>query len=157
MFSFVRHPFERLVSAYMDKVVEESRWKPLSNLKSFSEFVEFTLKQNREKNVNIHMQPFVKRCHYCSIPYDVVGRIETFDEDVKYIIIKNRLEDILPLEDTLSLHENKSGEKTKEAKERNSLKLFSELNKKQIHQLYQMYQMDFEMFRYNASAYFMLS
>ena len=56
-----------------------------------------------------------------------------------------------------SLHKNESGEKTKEAKERHSLQLFSELNKKQSHQLYQMYQMDFEMFRYNASAYFMLS
>ena len=31
----------------------------------------------------IHLEPFLERCQYCNIPYDVIGRIETFNEDVR--------------------------------------------------------------------------
>ena len=87
----------------------------------------------------------------------MIGRIETFNEDVKYIIIKNKLKYILPLAETLELHKNEHGQSTNDEREQRSLKLFSELDKTHIQQLYEIYKMDFEMFRYNVSAYFGLS
>ena len=162
MFSFVRHPFERLVSTFMDKVLDrvdrvDSVQFVQRNITAFPEFVEIILKQHREENMNKHMKPFQQRCQYCTIPYDVIGRMETFDEDLKYIIIKNKLEDILPLEVTVGLHKNGHGKDTREERENHSLKLFSELDKNQIEQLYEIYKIDFELFRYNVSAYFDLS
>ena len=156
MFSFVRHPFERLVSTYTGKVVGRNKDWLHFNLKSFPDFIQFVLKQHKEGDMNKHVKPFVERCQYCKIPYDVIGRIETFDEDVKYIIMKNKLEDVLPLEETLGLHKNEHGKNTTEERERHSLELFSELDKQEIQQLYEIYKMDFEMFRYNVSAYFRL-
>ena len=71
--------------------------------------------------------------------------------------LQNKLEDILPLEETVVLHKNGHGKDTIQERERNSLKLFSELDKNQIQQLYEIYKIDFKLFRYNVSAYFNLS
>ena len=122
--------------------------------KTFPDFIEFVLRQHKENNVDIHVKTFVQNCQYCNIPYNVIGRIESFQEDVKYILIKNHLEDTLPLKETLNFHKNQKGKGSKRSKEKKSLKLFSQLTRTQIRQLYEIYKMDFKLFNYDASEYF---
>jgi hypothetical protein len=75
---------------------------------SFSSFVNHVLKEYKEsdcyKSYNLpcstidgHWMPFNARCSYCDIPYNVIGRIETLEEDVQYILLKQKLTDIIPL------------------------------------------------------------
>ena len=142
-FTFVRHPFERLVSAYLDKIDRKKT--------SFPEFVDRVLREFETTKVNIHWKSFFDRCFHCDIPYNVIGRIETFQEDVQYIILKNNLEKILDLETTLQFHSLNSSKKDTK---KESLYHFLKLNLTQIQQLYAVYQMDFEMFNYDADIYF---
>ena len=174
LFSFVRHPFERLVSAYKEKFVmtsildekgQEERLKEFFFFKtnpkyrewykkdhSFSSFVELVLKeysQSRQLSwpwkINGHWTPMSMRCFYCDVRYDVIGRMETFSDDLKYIIMKNKLGDILS--------EDKKVRTTGGSPKDDALRYFSQLRKEQIRSLYEVYKMDFKLFGYNVDEY----
>ena len=174
LFSFIRHPFERLVSAYKEKFVmtsildekgQEKRLKEFFFFKtnpeyrewytkdhSFSSFVELVLKEYSQSknlkwtwNMNGHWTPMSMSCFYCDVKYDVIGRMETFSDDLKYIIMKNKLGDIL-LED-------KKVRTTGGSPKDDALRYFSQLRKEQIRSLYEVYKMDFKLFGYNADEY----
>ena len=164
VFSFVRHPFERLVSAYKDKVLRGGCKKMygaereyFDRHKSFPDFIRFVSKQHKNNSVvNGHWNLLSQNCQHCSIPYNVVGKLETFDEDVNYIILKNGLEHILPVENAKKVKLNTTSRKSKTNKKKESLTYFSKLTKEQIKELYQIYKIDFEMFGYEASDYLLL-
>jgi hypothetical protein len=59
------------------------------------------------RTINEHWRPFYARCSYCDITYNVIGRVETFEEDFRYILLKQNLTNILPLKQT-GVHKNKS-------------------------------------------------
>ena len=113
----------RLVSAYVNKVVDHpNSLKSLRTMKdkSFSSFVNHVLKEYKESDcyhsynrpcfaIDQHWRPFNARCSYCDIPYNVIGRLETLEEDVRYILLKQNLTHIIPLEKT-SIHAQISGE-----------------------------------------------
>lgn len=156
-FSFVRHPFERLVSAYKDKVLSNKgeffRGKILpsvanewyQNNHSFPSFVEFILNGYKNHKVfNVHWNPYSGNCNYCSIQFDVIGRMETFNEDVKYIFLKNNL----PINQATADKNSAKSKITISTEE-----YLKQLSKKQIERLYQFYRMDFELFGYNTKPY----
>ena len=170
--SFVRHPFERLVSAYNDKIRE--RWikkkgyqKWFENDTSFSSFVNLVLYQhqtscnpskpqitsskssNNNCESNLHWRPFVIRCSYCDINYDMIGRMETWNDDFNYIIRKRKLEKYFPVQKT----DNRQYHATKQNTTEVTKDLFSNLSKKQKEDLYKMFRIDFEMFNYNPEIY----
>ena len=166
LFSFVRHPFERLVSAYNDRVIQKNilfehgytTW--YNNNHSFPSFVNLVLSEYKKSEcsifydsdclgINIHWKPFTSECSYCNIKYDVIGRMETFNEDVKYIFKKSGLSSILSL-NLFNKFINSSKLKTKVM----TKKYFSQLTENQINELYDMYRMDFEMFGYDPKPYF---
>ena len=110
----------RLVSAYVDKVLHRSDYKyqKLEGL-DFSSFVNHVLNEYNKSdcktsynvpcfNVDVHWRPYNARCSYCDIPYNVIGRVETFEEDVQYILLKQNLTDIISLNSS-SLHTHKGG------------------------------------------------
>ena len=161
-FSFVRHPFERLVSAYKDKVLSNDghyfkysfrnaaalRW--YQNNKSFPAFVDLVLNGYKGIRVpNVHWSPITPHCKYCEIEYDVIGRIETFREDVQYIVVKNNLQNVLPLEKSAVAMNSKKTVSTYSTHD-----YLSQLSKAKIDSLYKFYQLDFELFGYDVTSYF---
>ena len=165
LFTFVRHPFERLISAYKSKVLHrtyigDQRTKALlEDIKSFSDFVDFVIHENDRQGVNAHWKTISQKCHHCAIPYNVIGRMETFDEDLNYIILQLGLENILPIKNINTLsntNRDSKQHKANEDKKKECLEYFSKLTRSQIEQLYQIYKIDFEMFGYSAKDYLSL-
>ena len=100
-----------MVSAYVDKVLGEdyfvSKYKA-SEAPNFSTFINHVLKEYKESDcyqsyslpcfaIDVHWRPYNARCMYCDIPYNVIGRVESFDEDVKYILLRQNLTHLLSL------------------------------------------------------------
>ena len=129
VFSFVRHPFDRLVSAYLDKIegkgpMGEKGYRKLRfklvedygsvNFQSFLKHVRATL-QNYEKciyagqnkkcdsGIDVHWRPFYQRCAYCDMSYDFIGRMENFGADVMEVVERANLTSDISVEEALGL------------------------------------------------------
>ena len=113
-FVFVRHPFERLVSAYHDKFVvkrqsnimrpmikylkgiENKKKESSTNNKfsgiTFPNFVDFVLHEAKSTlsidGSSIHWWPYTELCKLCQIKYDFIGRVETLTNDVRELTRK---------------------------------------------------------------------
>ena len=96
-FSFIRHPFERLVSCYVDRVLvgldPTTKW----NRQPFQAFVQDLLIQAKHQKceerpydckVNSHYRPLMSRCMYCDINYDAFVSQENYAEDLAYIFYR---------------------------------------------------------------------
>ena len=90
-----------------------------------------------------HWKPFISRCAYCSVPYAVISKAETFEEDKRFIgeMAGVQFEDI-------QAHKS-SGGGTKEL----ARKHFEQLDVQTVDQLYEFYKVDFEMFGYSPEVY----
>ena len=100
---FVREPMERLFSCYLDKVVQ-NKHKSLKHFRreilrkgrfksseesdvfldgfvpTFEEFLNYIL-ETPSFSFSSHWEPFWKQCHPCQVNYDVIGKLETAEED----------------------------------------------------------------------------
>lgn len=165
VFTIVRHPFERLVSAYRDKFELAKKYayvyshyaNKILNLSSplqvakhrrptFSEFVDYLLSVHVTQ-FNDHWVPYWLHCHVCEMEYDIIGKMETITEDMEFIAKESGLAAA-----NISLpwaNKKSSGDNV-------SLDYFRKLSVKQVQGLYNIYKPDFEMFGYNADSYFKL-
>ena len=106
-FLFVRDPYGRLFSGYEHKLYNPnlSFWRsygmkiakiirPNPSNESlrfghditFAEFVKYILFQkDRNIQINRHFTPMYQKCDPCRVPYDYVGHLETFRQDVEYL------------------------------------------------------------------------
>ena len=105
---FVRHPFDRILSAYRDKLVAEMFYGKAGNYYKqllpiilnrvrpdllelqidsvylpFEDFLRFIEKGGQDRHVT---PPYERKCQPCLVKYDYIGKVETFDEDMNYII-----------------------------------------------------------------------
>jgi len=91
-FTFVRNPFDRIVSAYFHII--------LGNQKrdiSFKEFVKYNLLDDAGYPLNEHWLP--QHLHtYCDDKcfMDYIGNVETLEDDWKYVAGKIKVNDTLP-------------------------------------------------------------
>jgi len=144
-FIVVRHPFERLVSAYRDKlagftrnpsylamrkhVIDKYRKnkKSKSQIPTFRESFDFILAELEKREagsekilIDGHFMPYSSRCKPCSMSYDVIIKFETLEEDSQYLIEQCGLDDRIGV-----LHENQAptGPETKQGFKNKSKKV----------------------------------
>jgi hypothetical protein len=109
-FIFVRHPFERLVSAYRDRLVNNEiyqktigreivlKYRQNPNQLSletghdvtFPEFVRFVVDEWRDakRHLDVHWRPVVDLCHPCDMQFHFIGKFETLNQDVDLLLGK---------------------------------------------------------------------
>ncbi|XP_073994437.1 carbohydrate sulfotransferase 11 [Rhodnius prolixus] len=165
-FLFVRHPFERLVSAFRNKlepnlmrskyfqsrlgkyIVKRYRRKYNSTRSSagddvtFEEFISY-LTQTRGAGLNEHWQAIHSLCSPCTISYDFVGKYETLTADSDFLLRAIGASQVVfpaaPKMHTTSTHLSM---------------YFRRLAPAIIKELYQIYEMDFRLFSYDLSGMF---
>lgn len=163
-FLFVRHPFERLLSAYRNKleqhyqsskyfqsrfgrhIIKHYRQNPSNESLTrgddvtFKEFATYLIGQ--EGVLNEHWRPIYDLCHPCSINYDIIGKYETLDQDSEFILKQVG-------ETGISFPQApKSSSTTSKLR-----KYFDSLQHDIIRQLYNVYIMDFKLFGYNLQEF----
>ena len=106
-FMFVREPYERLFSAYVDKLFAPNAlyWSYIGTFitnnfrknatqvsklcghdTTFEEFVRYFLhSQTTHEKRDSHFVPIFEHCSPCEIDYDYIGKLETFKEDTVYL------------------------------------------------------------------------
>lgn len=169
-FLVVRHPMDRLVSSYLDKVADTSKEpnllkhrdvknailknagkKPeLGTVPTFPEFIDYVLHETRDlksprdwKGVMTWKSYFAK-CLPCDVKYDVILKLETHTADEKWLINTRNLTQLSRVRDWRHLSSNKSIRDN----------LISQLSKDQLNAIYNNYKIDFEMFNYTMDQYF---
>ena len=146
-FCFVRNPYERLLSAYLDKIKQRKGqhyavqiqlgYGPFSDhILTFDEFVNALIEQSP-----MHMDPHWRTQYYATfqngIEYNFIGKFENFENDLKIVLDRLKIDSALYLtkEDK---HATNAGSKIDDY-------FTSELKEK----VYQKFKIDFEYFGYS--------
>ncbi|XP_076465523.1 uncharacterized protein LOC143297204 isoform X1 [Babylonia areolata] len=107
-FTFVREPYSRLLSAYVDKLFSPNTmfWahtgryivahfrqdpSPLSlscgHDVTFAEFIRYVIHmQDTGRHREGHFVPLHDHCRFCNVSYDYIGHLETLDQDMAYLL-----------------------------------------------------------------------
>ncbi|XP_077970830.1 carbohydrate sulfotransferase 9-like [Styela clava] len=164
----VREPLERVVSAYIDKMLPdgtgEKYYEKISktihkkfaknkNTKyfqpgsaSFEEFVDSIL--SNPKQHDIHWRSYSDICDPCHIQYDYIVKLETIALDSEYLVKKFGISDDLLFERDSNLSES-LGHKWK-SKYRTYLE---GLPMKKLHALYETYWEQYKLFNYSTPSF----
>jgi len=172
----VRDPFERIVSAYLDKFAklpppggpQQKRRRIAYTIKqtirktaraslipTFEEFVNYVIITWKSANldeekmmelVNMHWKPVYINCGPCKQRYDIIMKMETLSRDTQY------LKDLLHLNIDIKFthHQGLHGHTSNNI----TVEYFKQLSRKQKNNLLQMYKLDFELFGYDWRKYF---
>ena len=141
-FFFVRHPFTRLVSCYREKILARNWGRQAKVVTTFRNFIVYNL--HKDKMANRHFDPAWKQCDVCNVHYDVIGKVETFDEDIKSVFKitgLNRTDFKSKVRSTKHLKKMTSDEEAKEI-------FRNRLPQRLVQILYAKYRFDFEAFNY---------
>ncbi|XP_042141981.1 carbohydrate sulfotransferase 13-like [Ixodes scapularis] len=155
---FVRHPFERLVSAYVDKALRpragnvyyyDRYWHDVPGVKAtgrnltFPEFIDNLLNQTVNQ-MNPHWAPYYVTCQPCTVKYEVVGKLETASRDFALFL------------EALGARPGDIPQKNKGSDygfRKSAREFFKELTLHQVMRLYERFFFDFEMFGYDFRDY----
>ncbi|KAJ8686642.1 hypothetical protein QAD02_022436 [Eretmocerus hayati] len=168
-FIIVRHPFERLLSAYRDKLEHSlphtfhsklgsqivSHYRNKGHRSSgkhgpryplFDEFVDWLLCEWKAGNeLDMHWTPIVNFCTPCQVRFDVIAKFETLYDDQNYLIKHAHVGHIIKPE----WKNPTRGVQTKDVIKQ----YFTQLSKTQIEELYEMFRYDFILFDYSLKEY----
>lgn len=159
---FVRSPLERLLSAYINKftrsystyfrkrygrkIVRRYREDPSKESLqhghdvTFNEFIQYVLDpQTRQSSAfNAHWRQYYKLCRPCIVKYDYIGKYETLTEDVANVL---RALNATHIKFPASV---RSGTRTADLVKN----VYANISAEEIHSLWKIYAVDFEMFGY---------
>uniref|UniRef100_A0A182PK89 Carbohydrate sulfotransferase n=1 Tax=Anopheles epiroticus TaxID=199890 RepID=A0A182PK89_9DIPT len=161
-FIVVRDPFERLISAYEERLLGQIHpyFKNLSHqiykryhddgqefgIPSFQDFARYVVDQFRNKKPSdLHWRPINDLCTPCLARYDSIMKMETFAQDLEYLKNRTHLHEKIK-----SVQMNHS---RRDPIKRLIEKYYSQLTKQQFDDLYDIYKIDFELFQYSPDKY----
>ena len=165
----VRHPFERLLSAYRDKLEHiEGReyyyrrfgrhitYKYRQNKKEndtklepfFVEFLEFI---SKERYFDEHWVPYYETCMPCDIKYDYILKFETLEEERLFLLSETGLKDHIDFSFEFK-NSNPRGTTTKSVIEN----YYKEVPLSLLKKIYSVYETDFKLFFYSPEEYYLL-
>ncbi|XP_071546658.1 carbohydrate sulfotransferase 11-like [Panulirus ornatus] len=171
----VRHPFSRLLSAYMDKMMSITpkpeifnfrelqleiirRYRPKNSnetllFPTFEEFVQYvidstaSLKTLKDWKKMVCWTPYWAHCGVCSHDYQFIMKLETIVEDERFLVT---LADLQELKQVHEWRNSKSSANTTHS-------FFQQLSTHQMQQLHQRYMLDFQLFGYSIDEYLPLA
>ncbi|XP_057305779.1 carbohydrate sulfotransferase 13-like [Hydractinia symbiolongicarpus] len=169
-FMFVRHPFERLFSAYRNKFQNPTNphyqrvigstilrlfRKNLTRMQyiqgkgvTFREFLQYILhifRRRGSQGFDEHWQIMMNICSPCTMKYNFIGKMETLMDDAEYILHVNKLDNYkFPLNATDNYRRSASSL---------ALKYFLDIPKSYKQELYEIYKPDFKAFGFNTDKY----
>ena len=84
-FQFVRHPLERVVSAYRDNKPNGifRKFRMNGTIPTFNQYVDILLDS---KSLNKPNQPIYKLCNPCRLKYDFIASLDNYDNDITTIL-----------------------------------------------------------------------
>ncbi|XP_067002353.1 carbohydrate sulfotransferase 11 [Anabrus simplex] len=174
-FLIVRHPLERLLSAYRDKLeyslphtlhqklgnqiilkyrtgapkiipIGRKSYRKNPRWPTFPEFVNYLVDVHKKgEPFDMHWTPITEFCTPCQVDFDIICKFETLQEDQNYLIHLARLQDIIRPQ----WKNPAKGRTTHEV----AAGYYSQLTKTQILQLYNIFRYDFELFGYSLDGY----
>lgn len=178
-FLIVREPFERLVSAYRNKlegcrnkyykllgeqIIKKFRKKmkdgdgkvvtKYPKGPTFREFLQFLVAHYKSGGrFDEHWSPVYSFCTPCSINFTLIAKVETFQRDSEYIIRQAGLETLLlnklPRGKARAIA-NRATSNTKNLVPR----YFAQIDEQLLTEVLEIYQLDFELFGYNSTKYY---
>lgn len=166
---FVRHPFERILSAFRDKLEDpsvkggkfnefyynkygrrivmhyrkEKITGPSFKYPRFKEFLDYLLDKDLRFD-DEHWAPFYKECTPCHVNYTFIGHFETLYWDMHLLASKSDLVD--KWDDKNDYFQSSTYLKV-------SKEYFAGVDRDVIRKLYKRYKIDFELFGYTADEY----
>lgn len=185
-FLTVRDPFERLLSAYRNKLERyrqkfyrkmglemikryrnetEYRFGKVKNYgPTFYEFIRYITDNHKLKGKKMvydeHWAPFYKFCTPCNINFTIITKVETLKRDNDYVIYQAGLESLLlkPINEK-RIRVKTIMNKAKDGKDTKRLrkKYFKQLDKQNLNDLLEIYGIDFEMFGYDSNVYYTMA
>ena len=106
-FLVVRDPMQRILSAYYDKLRDDTPLLPFlrvmreyfnrTDTVPFSDFVHFLTDPGYHLQYNIHWKSYNRLCSPCNIQYDYILRLETMEYDQNHILPLLRMNTKRPL------------------------------------------------------------
>ncbi|NXY31371.1 CHST9 sulfotransferase, partial [Pomatorhinus ruficollis] len=154
---FTRHPLERLVSAYRDKLLHSEPYystavaneirtmfrknKNSSEKVSFQEFVSFIMTKPPQY-LDIHWKPMFLLCDPCNIHYDILGKYETLGLDSEHVL------KAIGAPESLQYPSLKRYGSEKRTDSDITLEYLRQLTSQQIEKIKKLYEMDFFLFNY---------
>lgn len=151
------------------------RQRPRAGLvPTFEEFLQFvsatiplnmTAALRKQRRINNHWKPVFLNCAPCSEPYEVILKMETFDEDVGYILHRlglattfksSRQHHQKQQSAVLSIRNSVEGPQSAESmsQEESAVETFHSLDPDLVERVYQIYEPDFRLFGYDPHKYF---
>ncbi|KFB51293.1 hypothetical protein ZHAS_00019344 [Anopheles sinensis] len=131
---------------------------------SFSDFTEFVLRKSRL--LDPHWNSYYNLCDPCFLQPTVIVKLETYEQDVTYLLQLLNLTSMSGAGDRFEVHRlnvnNHRGaggldyQGEADGKRASTMARLAELSGEQFERLYRRYELDFRLFQYDASQYFAL-
>ena len=96
---------------------------------------------------DIHWEKFHEKCSPCTVPYDVIGHLETAKQDTKYILKKSGLHEAA--NDVKHAHVTKNGTSVMWRQH-----YFSKVPCVILKKVYEVYKLDFDLFGYDPPIHY---